>query len=79
MERVTRGSIEHNFILVGGQGRDGKLLERVERELIYPRHFATRGEGRAAGFEWIAVVYNRVRLHSALGFQSPVDFETNLN
>ncbi|HEY2328261.1 MAG TPA: IS3 family transposase [Verrucomicrobiae bacterium] len=34
---------------------------------------------RAAIFEWIEVFYNRERLHSALGFQSPVDFETNLN
>jgi len=30
-------------------------------------------------FEWIEVFYNRERLHSALGFHSPVDFETKLN
>jgi transposase InsO family protein len=47
----------------------------LKRELVYQRHFATRGEARAAIFEF----YNRVRLHSALGFQSPVDFETKLN
>ena len=51
----------------------------LKRELVYRRHFAMRGEARAAIFEWIEVFYNRVRLHSALGFQSPVDFETKLN
>ena len=51
----------------------------LKRELIYQRHFATRGEARAAIFEWIEVFYNRVRRHSALGFHSPVDFETKLN
>jgi len=51
----------------------------LKRELIYRRHFATRAEARAAIFEWIAVFYNRVRLPSAPGFHSPVDFETKLN
>jgi transposase InsO family protein len=51
----------------------------LKRELVYRRHFATRAEARAAIFEWIEVFYNRVRLHSALGFKSPVDFETQLN
>jgi Integrase core domain len=43
------------------------------------RQFATRAEAKAAIFEWIEVFYNRTRFHSALGYQSPVDFETNLN
>lgn len=51
----------------------------LKRELIYQRHFTTRAQARAAIFEWIEVFYNRVRLHSSLGFQSPVDFESKLN
>jgi len=50
-----------------------------KRDLIHRRHFATRAEARAAIFEWIEVFYNRERFHSALGFKSPVDFETQLN
>lgn len=41
--------------------------------------FATRRDGSAATFDYIETFYNRVRLHSALGYQSPVDFENQLN
>ena len=51
----------------------------LKRELVHRRDFQTRAEARAAIFEWIEVFYNRVRLHSALGFQSPVDFENQSN
>lgn len=50
----------------------------LKRSLL-DQHFTTRAEAKAAIFEWIEVFYNRVRFHSALGYQSPVDFETHLN
>ena len=37
--------------------------------------FATRDQARAEIFEYLEVFYNRVRLHSSLGFLSPDEFE----
>lgn len=37
--------------------------------------FTTRAEARSTIFEFIEVWYNRQRLHSSLGFLSPVEFE----
>jgi transposase InsO family protein len=51
----------------------------LKRELVHRCRFATRDQARAAVFEWIEIFYNRERFHSALGYQSPVDFETKLN
>ena len=51
----------------------------LKRELVHRVRFATRAEARAAVFEWIEIFYNRERFHSALGYKSPVDFETQLN
>jgi putative transposase len=51
----------------------------LKHELVYRRRFATRAQARQTLFEWIEVFYNRARLHSSLGHQSPVDFENQLN
>lgn len=37
--------------------------------------FTTRAEARSTIFEFIEVWYNRQRLHSTLGYQSPMEFE----
>lgn len=37
--------------------------------------FATRAQARTAIFEYIEAWYNRQRLHSALGYLSPLEFE----
>jgi transposase InsO family protein len=39
------------------------------------RQFATRAEARTAIFEFIEVWYNRLRLHSSLGYRSPEEYE----
>jgi putative transposase len=39
--------------------------------------FPTRAEARTTIFEYVEVWYNRQRLHSTLGYLSPVDFEQN--
>jgi putative transposase len=51
----------------------------LKLELIYRRKFATQQEARQAIFDYLETFYNPVRLHSALGYKSPVDFETKNN
>lgn len=48
-------------------------------ELVHRCKFPTRAAARHAIFEFIEVFYNRQRLHSALGYRSPVDFENQNN
>lgn len=51
----------------------------LKNELVQRQTFATRAAARAAIFEYVEVFYNRQRLHSALGYKSPVDFENQNN
>ena len=44
-------------------------------ELIYRSDFTTRNEARQAIFEYIAVFYHRQRLHSTLGYVTPLEYE----
>lgn len=50
----------------------------LKYETVYHRRFATRAEARAAIFDYIESFYNRARLHSSLGYVSPVTFEASL-
>jgi len=47
----------------------------LKLELIYGNRFKTRAEARQAVFEYIEVFYNRIRLHSSLGYMSPLEYE----
>jgi putative transposase len=51
----------------------------LKYETVYHRKFATRAEARTALFDYIESFYNRTRLHSSLGFVSPITFESQLN
>ena len=47
----------------------------LKQELVHRETYATREEARRALFEYIEVFYNRQRLHSTLGYLSPVQYE----
>jgi putative transposase len=47
----------------------------LKTEGLPRKSYATRAEARLAIFSYVHTFYNRVRLHSALGYKSPVDFE----
>ncbi len=47
----------------------------LKKELIHHERYETRSAARASIFEYIEVFYNRQRLHSTLGYQSPEHFE----
>jgi len=62
-----------------GNCYDNAMMESfwatLKTELIYQERYATRQQARQSIFEYIEVFYNRKRLHSALGYQSPESFE----
>jgi len=45
-----------------------------KNERVHGERFETRDEMKAEAFEYIEVFYNRIRLHSTLGYKSPVQF-----
>ena len=51
------------------------LMGIVKSECVHARVYATRDEAALDIFEYIEVVYNRARIHSALGYMSPAEFE----
>ena len=51
------------------------LMGIVKSECVHARTYATREEAALDLFGYIEVVYNRARIHSALGYLSPAEFE----
>lgn len=47
----------------------------LKTESIHPTTFLTRTVAKTTIAEWIEVFYNRQRLHSTIGYLSPVQFE----
>ncbi len=50
------------------------FFHTLKTEEVSFQWYATRAQARASIFEYIEVFYNRRRLHSSLGYMSPVDF-----
>ena len=51
----------------------------LKNELIYRQGRLSRAQTVGALFEYIEIYYNRQRLHSSLGYRSPVEFENSKN
>ncbi len=51
------------------------FFHTLKTEHVYQHCYSTRAEARQSIFEYIEIVYNRQRKHSALGYRSPVSFE----
>ena len=51
------------------------FFSTLKLELVYQTAWLTRAHARRAVFEYLEVFYNGQRLHSALGYRSPIAFE----
>ncbi len=54
------------------------FFSRLKNELLRGMVFETKQQAESTVFELIETIYNRVRLHSSLGYQSPAEFEKNI-
>ena len=48
----------------------------LKTELVHHCQFETREQAQAALFDYMEIFYNRQRIHSALGYRTPADFDT---
>lgn len=51
------------------------FFHTLKVELVYREKFETKAEAMRKIFEYIEVWYNRQRLHSSLGYKTPVEYE----
>ena len=65
-----------------GDAYDNAMAESffstLEAELLGHRRFASQAEARMACFSYIEGWYNPVRLHSGLGYRSPMTYEADM-
>ena len=65
-----------------GDCYDNALMENffgtLKTECVDRQSFTTRSQARQAIFEYVEAFYNRQRLHSSLGYVSPVIYELQM-
>ena len=73
---------KHHFVpSMSGKGNcyDNACMESffhlLKTELVYFQNYKTRAQAKQSIFQYIEIFYNRIRLHSKLGYISPCDFE----
>lgn len=55
------------------------FFHTLKTELTHWNNYLTREEAKRDIFEYVEIFYNRVRLHSSIGYLSPVEFEEKDN
>ncbi len=55
------------------------FFSTLKLELVPDKAFASREAARLSVFDYIETFYNRTRMHSALDYQSPVQYEERFN
>jgi len=55
------------------------FFHTLKSELVRHECYASHAEARASLFDYIEAFYNRTRIHSTLGYLSPVEFERAAN
>ncbi len=80
-KRCTEAGVRPSMGSVG-DAYDNAMAESffstLEAELLSRRRFASQAEARMACFSYIEGWYNPVRLHSSLGYRSPIAYEAHM-
>jgi putative transposase len=54
------------------------VFAALKVEHVHYCRFRARAEAKAAVFDYVEVFYNRQRLHSALGYRTPIEARAGL-
>ena len=77
-QRIREAGLAQSLGTIG-DAFDNAVVEsfwaRMQTELLNRRKWRTRVELSTEIFDWTLVFYNRVRRHSSIGMQSPINFE----
>ncbi len=75
--QIAPNLLNRNFHAVKGNCRDNTPLERFFSSLktgcVHRTRFKTFKQAKAALFDYIEVFYNRQRLHSTIGYKTPLE------
>jgi len=65
----------YQALLLTVTGREESFFGTLKIESLHRKVFAIKDDARQENFKYIEVFYNRQRIHSALDFVSPAEFE----
>ena len=83
-----RNQLNANNLITQSMSRKGNcwdnavaesFFKTLKSELIYHQEYKTIEQAKLAVFEYIEIWYNRKRLHSSLGYKTPIEVETEFN